>query len=1136
MKKIVLLISIALTSLNSWSVQDPDISKLNNAIANLNLAMDVEYRVLSKTTGSERLVHMYGMQTYQGTDIFGTEFNLAFQGDRLKVFNHKFINPGKLSIAGSFEKDKAVNALASVLPAEYEINQVNFNTINSNLFEYSDPLLSTEKLTIEAIWYKKSDRLVSAWIISHYYLNGQHWYNYLIESESLEVLEKFDMVIHCNFQTHPAEPHHHSASPEIFEAFESHGSPVYRVFAWPAESPNHAERSNVTDPSDANASPYGWHDVNGSDGAEYTTTQGNNVFAKDDKSGNNGGGAYAQGGNDLHFVDSFNVAQNPANFTDAAITNLFYWNNIMHDVWYNYGFDEQSGNFQQNNYGNGGTAGDFVYADAQDGSGVGNANFSLTSDGVNPRMQMYLWNSSSGDDYFQVTSPSFVAGKYLANKANFGPALTKTPITGELVLVQSSGSISERACDAITNGSEISGNIALIEDGNCNYEEKVRNAQNAGAIAVVIYDTSGNTLSTMNPGGSAADITIPSVILRKTDGQFLKAQLGTITIEVALYDSSNSSQKIYDSDFDNGVISHEYTHGISSRLTGGRQNRLCLTNREQMGEGWSDFFALIMTQQPGDEGADARGIGTYLLGQSTDGKGIRQYPYSTNKTVSPYDYSILPWVSVPHGVGSVWCAMLWDMYWAFIDEYGYDEDIYYGTGGNNMAMQLVIDAMKLQPCSPGFVDGRNAILLADSILYDGIHHKMIWEVFAARGLGYSADQGSSNSKLDGAPAYDIPPNLAAGLALEKTAPTEAENGEGLVYNLKATNFTNNTLYDIELRDTLPPGIDVNPADMSCLAQMLDNVLIFRIDSLERFESFTCTVPATVAVSSTSITLFQEDFEEDLSAWTLIRDNGSTQWVRSDSRSNSGDFSAFISDPTTQSDQSISREFEITGFKPILSFYHLYNTENSWDGGVVELFVDNQWIDAAPYFLQNGYNAQIQNNDASAISQRMAYTGNSGEFILTRLDLSDFSGQTISIRFRFVSDAAAGGEGWYIDDVQLDDGVVIQNFLHASFDGRENRTSCLTLVAGEGIPGAGLTRSTIDLISVYPNPADNELIIKGTTGVVLNLQVLDQNGRIVLQESFSTYLSINTESLADGVYTVKLVSDDAVLCKKVVIQH
>ena len=91
-----------------------------------------------------------------------------------------------------------------------------------------------------------------------------------------------------------------------------------------------------------------------------------------------------------------------------------------------------------------------------------------------------------------------------------------------------------------------------------------------------------------------------------------------------------------DSDFDNGIIVHEYGHGISNRLTGGRLTTSCLATTysgggmtfesEQMGEGWSDYYALLLT----DTNTDGRGIGTYAVYQPTDGQGIRPYRYSTD--------------------------------------------------------------------------------------------------------------------------------------------------------------------------------------------------------------------------------------------------------------------------------------------------------------------------------------------------------------------------------------------------------------------------------------------------------------------------------------------------------------------------
>ena len=74
--------------------------------------------------------------------------------------------------------------------------------------------------------------------------------------------------------------------------------------------------------------------------------------------------------------------------------------------------------------------------------------------------------------------------------------------------------------------------------------------------------------------------------------------------------------------------------------------------------------------------------------------------------------------------------MLWDMTWELIGVYGLDPDIYNGTGGNNIAMQLVIDGMKLTPCNPGFVDARDAILLADELNNGGANQASIWAAFA----------------------------------------------------------------------------------------------------------------------------------------------------------------------------------------------------------------------------------------------------------------------------------------------------------------------------------------------------------------------------------------------------------------------
>jgi PKD repeat protein len=322
----------------------------------------------------------------------------------------------------------------------------------------------------------------------------------------------------------------------------------------------------------------------------------------------------------------------------------------------------------------------------------------------------------------------------------------------------------------LINSNILNGKIALIDRGSCPFVTKVQEAQNAGAVAVIIVNNVPGAPITM--GGTSTTINIPSIMISQTDGNLIKSALTSDVVNATLVDGSGSLITP-DGDFDNGIIAHEYGHGISIRIAGGPSTSSCLSNAEQMGEGWSDWFGLMLTMEPGDQGSDVRGIGTYSLGQATAGGGIRPAPYSTDFGVNSYTYgnSNDANISVPHGVGFIFATVLWDLNWALIDAYGGtpDPNLHTGTGGNNIAMRLIIEGLKLQPCSPGMIDGRDAIIAADQILYGGAHNCLIWNVFANRGFGYSADQGSTSSRSDQIEAFDLPPFCQA----PTTPPTAA---------------------------------------------------------------------------------------------------------------------------------------------------------------------------------------------------------------------------------------------------------------------------------------------------------------------------------------------------------------------------
>jgi Zn-dependent metalloprotease len=132
----------------------------------------------------------------------------------------------------------------------------------------------------------------------------------------------------------------------------------------------------------------------GNNAEAYLDSDANNAPDNNNSTGLSVGHASAANQN---FTFPFSTTVDPRTQQAAVVTNLFYFNNIMHDFSYNLGFTETARNFQVNNFGRGGTGNDSVRAEAQDGSGTNNANFATPPDGSRPRMQQFLFTSPSPD-------------------------------------------------------------------------------------------------------------------------------------------------------------------------------------------------------------------------------------------------------------------------------------------------------------------------------------------------------------------------------------------------------------------------------------------------------------------------------------------------------------------------------------------------------------------------------------------------------------------------------------------------------------------------------------------------------------------------------------------------------------------
>ena len=131
-----------------------------------------------------------------------------------------------------------------------------------------------------------------------------------------------------------------------------------------------------------------------------------------------------------------------------------------------------------------------------------------------------------------INSPAGIAGNYSCYPTTaFGTAVS-TPITENVVLVIDDVAPTSDGCENITNAAALNGKIALIRRGTCNFVIKVKSAQDAGAIAVIMMNNIDGTPVAM--GGDDTTITIPSIMISKADGDLLEAQLGSGPVSATL--------------------------------------------------------------------------------------------------------------------------------------------------------------------------------------------------------------------------------------------------------------------------------------------------------------------------------------------------------------------------------------------------------------------------------------------------------------------------------------------------------------------------------------------------------------------------------------------------------------------------
>jgi hypothetical protein len=1047
MKKFTLRLLLFMLTLLTGNMIAQNLSeKINQQLTQLVenhqlMVQDIQWELSSEHVSSASAVHhLYYSQMVNNIEVYGTQSSLhVLTNGKILSKSNNFIKNVVAKLNGS--ATPSLNAIQAVQAAANQLNyQVEqpLTVLSQESGANQEVLISDGGMSLSPIPAKLmyqlygKEQISLVWDISIQEKSQQDWWNVRIDANTGAIVDQNNYMVSCSLDSSISKisgsafigPRNKKVvdntvyASKTVEAATLIGN--YRVYAMPIESPYNGDRELVVDPDNATASPFGWHDTDGIAGAESTLTTGNNVDAHK-------GTARPDGTAALIFDFPIDLTQNPASNTAPYITNLFYLNNILHDVLYMYGFDETSGNFQENNYGNGGAGSDSVDANAQ-APGDCNANFGTPPDGQNPTMNMFLCSN---------TSPSA------------------------------------------------------------------------------------------------------------------------------------------DGDLDNGVIAHEFGHGWSIRLTGGAANSGCLNNSEQMGEGWSDFLGMVLTIEPGDQGIDYRGMGTYLFGQGLGGPGIRPYPYSTDFAINPQTYGDICGLAVPHGVGSVWATTLWEVTWALIDEHGFDSDLYSFTGdiaqdsGNIQAIALVTEAMKLQPCNPGFIDGRDAIFAADLAIYGGANECLLWDAFALRGLGASASQGGSGSTCDGAEAFDSPvPAISSGEEVCVSSGTQTYGGGtplgGIYSGPGVTDDGNGLTYTF---DPAVAGIGTHTIEYAVTTACSSGSAFDDLQVITDVPEITCqdftleldangeatlTMHDVVTNLEPGVASFTEDFDFGLPAgWSTVVNTGNCDWINTATPPNGDSFGspAMVYDDddcgnnAPASNVSLLSDVYDVAANTIITLGYEVGFQEFGDG---QTFVTEVWDGAA------WQQVALVDDSLSPNIQTVS------------IDVSAYANAAFQVRWTY--DDNVGDWGWYagVDSFHLDydipggpadncDNVTSITLSQELFTCTDLGTNTITVTITDTAGNTNTCTSTITItdplavcvlgieenklagaISLFPNPTSGTITLLNNSNMdVHTVTIMDINGRILqLVDIDGTTTNFSIASLAYGIYFVKIETDIASIVKRI----
>jgi large repetitive protein len=756
----------------------------------------------------------------------------------------------------------------------------------------------------------------------------------------------------------------------------------------------------------------------------------------------------------------------------GAIQQLFYNINFLHDWYYDSGFNEAAGNAQTDNFGRGGVQGDSIKGQAQDFSGFSNANMATGADGNRPRMRMYVFPSPA--NHVEVTSTALSGstgiGIFMSGPQSFD-------VTGDAVVATFAAAPGCTVTNAAALDGKVALFDFDNTDGTgCAFGARLTQLEGTTAGGILMVYTVANPNAAVNVTGFNPNFNKPFASISNANGGLIKQALQTVAVTLRLFRAPDRDgaidQQIVFHEFFHYVSNRLVGNGagLGTNHAGGMGegwsdfSSMLLTVREDdalvpSNANWNGVYSLASYATSGVPFTGAQNQGYYF--------GIRRYPYSTDLSKNPLTFKhITNGVALPvgpavgfgadgasnaevHNTGEVWTTMLWEGYAALLrDTLGATPRLTFQQAQDRMKL-YVIGGLKATPTFPTFTEARDGILSV-ALANDPADYIALLGAFAKRGAGAHAVSPDRFSQDNAGVVEDfsVGPDLSfVGATLDDSLGScdndgVLDRGEfgKLTITLRNTGTTaltqttatvsstspdiwfpdgpSVTFPTVPLRGTASASVRVAYGRNATGIQQVDFQIQFGDPQLAGAQ--TTTVGFRTNTDETAAASATDTVEATASAWTAASAAGridAAPWHRV--QLSPLDHAFHADDAGTTTDEFlISPALTVdAGGHLTLAFDHAWGFEtdgtNNFDGGVIEMSVNGG---AFADIGASAYNGTLTSGTGNPLQGKPAFVKSSTGTIHTVLTPTAAAGSVVKIRFRAVSDGAAGAVGWTIDNL------------------------------------------------------------------------------------------------------------------------